>query len=687
MNIQRILLVFLAVFLCWQPALVAEQSVEQTESVAVENEVVEVEEIQGTTVVDPKAEINEPAQEDADEASDEAKVEVRKPGSGCVWVDGPQLGEDDFLPGVDAELKAMLNQLKWETNTDYVGMGSPEAKKGGTLQYVQSSFPPTLRTCGKNANSAFTSMLEGLAYENLLAMNPITYGYIPNLAKKWALGDDRVSFFYEIDERARWSDGNPVVANDVVQSWKLYTNPGIDDPFYNSFYMTYEEPVAISDRVVMVRSKNLNWRAFMSVSFMTILPGHILEKLSGEDYLNEYQFEFLPGSGPYEFRDAKVNEEINLIRRRDWWQADLDRNTGMYNFDRLKFIFIQDENLLKERFKAGAIDWVYVNVAREWHQEFTPAMMPQIARGWVQRRKVFTHSPNGVSGVAFNIRRPPFDEIKIREAFAHLYNREKMMDKLFFNEYEYTDSFYPNSPYESPDNPKVRYNPDKAVELLEEVGWLQKNRNSEGWLVKDGHRLELTLNYVAKSSERILTIFQEDLRDVGIKLNLKQVTWATDIKEVGERNFQMSSRAYTGILFPNPESSFHSRYADLKNNNNIWGLKNERIDEILEQYPFMFDPRERIEAVREIDSIVSNLHLYAFGWYGPSVRLLYWNKFGMPDYILSRTGDQRSLVSLWWYDEEKHEALRQARANRTNLEVGEEEVRWWDEHYPQTTGE
>lgn len=592
----------------------------------------------------------------------------------------PDLGDIDA--GVDSSIKEMLKNLKWETNTEYQGMGSKEAKKGGTLKYVESSFPPTLRTCGKNANSAFMSMLIGLSYEGMLDLDPITLRYAPNLAKRWAVADDKVSFFFELDERAKWSDGKPVVANDVVATWKLYTDPGIEDPFSNDYYSKYEQPVAVSERIVMIKSKLKNWRAFMSAGFMTILPGHIISKIDGKKYLEEYQFKMMPGSGPYTYESSKVNEEIILSRRNDWWQDKLPRAQGYYNFDKLQFIFIQDENLIKEKFKKGELDWVYVNVAREWHQEFTPAMLPQIAKGWIQKRKVFTHRAIGVSGMAFNMRKPPFDDIRVRKAIAHLYNREKMMDKLFFNEYEYLDSFYPNSPYANPANPKIRFDPDEAVRLLEEAGWLQKSRDSDGWLNKNGKRFELSLNYVQKSSERIYTIFQEDLKDVGIKLNLKQVTWATDIKEVGERNFEMSSRAYTGILFPNPESSFHSKFADLPNNNNIWGLKNKRLDEICDAYPLMFDADERIKAVREIDGIVCSMHLYALGWFAAHSRLLFWNKFGMPDYILAKTSDQRSLVSIWWFDAEKAKKLDEARAKNESLPVGEEIVKWWDEHYP-----
>lgn len=589
--------------------------------------------------------------------------------------------------GISDEVRSQLATLKWLSNPDYKGLGSRNAKKGGTMKFSETSYPPSLRTVGKNSNSVFNSMLEGLCYEGMLDLDPITFEYAPNLAKRWGIAEDQVTFYFELDEKAHWSDGKPVVAEDVVKTWELYTDPGIEDPFSVDYWNKYEKPVAISPQIVMVRSKQLNWRAFMSIGFMTILPGHIISKIDGKTYLKEFQNKLMPGSGPYAFESSKVNEEIILVRRRDWWQQDAEKNTGYYNFDRLHFIFIQDDNLVKLRFKKGELDWVTINVAREWHQEFIPAMLPELAYGYIQKRKVFTHRPIGVSGIAFNMRKQPFNDIRIRKAIAHLYNREKMMDKLFFNEYEYLDSFYPNSPYANPDNPKIRYDPDKAVALLEEAGWLQKNRDSEGWLIKDSKRFELSLNYVQKSSERILTIFQEDLRDIGIKLNLKQVTWATDIKEVGERNFEMSSRAYGGLLFPNPESSMHSKFADKKNNNNIWGFKNARVDEICEQYPRMFAPKERIKAVREIDGIASREHLYAFGWFAASTRLLYWNKFGMPDYVLSKTGDQRSIASLWWFDDEKNRVLQNAIEKRTRLDRGPAEIRWWDEHYPPSTGD
>src|SRR5262249_16319911 len=146
-----------------------------------------------------------------------------------------------------------------------------------------------------------------------------------------------------------------------------------------------------------------------------------------------------------------------------------------------------------------------------------------VTKGWILKRKVFNHKPKGIQGIAFNIRKPPFDDVRVREAFAHMLNREEMLPKLFYNEYDYVDSFEPGGIYENPTNPKVRYSPEKAEELLDAAGWKQVNRNTDGWLVKDGVVFELTLFYASKAFERVLTLLQENLKEIGIKLEGKPV--------------------------------------------------------------------------------------------------------------------------------------------------------------------
>ena len=131
-------------------------------------------------------------------------------------------------------------------------------------------------------------------------------------------------------------------------------------------------------------------------------------------------------------------------------------------------------------------------------------------------------------------------------------------------------------------------------------------------------------------------------------------------------------------MFPNPETSYHSSLADQDNTNNITGIKNARIDAILEGYDRMFDVEERIAAIREVDGILAENYLFVLSWYGPYQRFVYWNKFGMPEGTLTRVGDYSDPKSMWWTDPEKQQALAGAmRDESVQLEVGETEDRYW----------
>ncbi len=574
----------------------------------------------------------------------------------------------------------------WETNTP-TAMGSARAVRGGTLRWPIAEYPATLRPWGPNSHSVFISMVAGLVWESLIDIDPLTLEPVPVLADYWKIGDDKKTFWFHINPKAKWADGTPVTALDVVETWKLLTDKVIKDPFANMYYSKFEEPVAESRYVVRFKAKKKEWRSFMACGTMSVYPAH---EIMGrhKKWIRRYNFKMMTGTGPYELKSTSRGNYILMKRRNDWWADSLPWNRGLYNFDMIKFVVIKDENLMIEKFKKGELDWYLVYVARRWAKEFVPERDEKIAKGWIVRKRVYTDKPQGVSGYAFNLRVPPFNDKRVRMAFAYLQPREQMIEKLFFNQYIPTDSLYPNSVYANPNNPKVRYNPEKAAELLEEAGY--RKRNSQGWLVNDkGEPLELTLLYASKSSERIHTVYQQALRKAGINLKLKLATQATIWKLMHEFKFKITQIAWSGLLFPNPESSYHSKLADKKDSNNIFGLKDPKVDELIERYNTCFDINERISIMRKLDGILFNHYLYALGWYAPYTRLLFWNKFGYPDYMLSRFSDYRSIVSLWWFDPGKKERLKEAmrkdEALLTPEEIAKVDVKWWDK-YKETGG-
>jgi microcin C transport system substrate-binding protein len=563
----------------------------------------------------------------------------------------------------------------WQTNTDFDLIGDPRAVRGGVFREGQADYPATLRYIGPNL-SIWNSTLHSLVYESLLGLHPTTLEYIPALATHWQILPDGVTYRFRLDPNARFNDDTPVTAEDVVATWKLYTDKTVQDPLRNSMYSKYEEPVAESKYIVRVKSKEQGWTGFYYFSGLPVYPAHALKGVTGADYIRNFNDKMLPGSGPYMVtpQDLEKGNVIHIRRRMNYWADHYRRNIGLNNFAEIRDITVRDRNLEFEMVKRGDLDYFNVNRAQMWVEELN---FDKIQNGLMQKRKVWNHAPESIQGIAMNTRRPPYDDIRVRKALRHLFNRELMIQKLTFNEYLPLNSTYPGTIYENPSNEKVKYDPQTAVTLLAEAGW--KDRNAQGQLVKNGAPLALELLYYDRQSERFFTIFQEDLRKVGINLNLRYSTPETAFKLMDEQQFGMFSVSWGGGgPFPLPEQFWQSDQADVKSSGNITGFKNPRVDAIIADYNREFDVKKRATLLRELDGIVMAQHHYILEWYAPFQRMLYWNKFGQPKGIITRIGDYRDPLSLWWIDPEKNAALDQALKDPSKkLAVGASEDKYW----------
>jgi len=567
----------------------------------------------------------------------------------------------------------------WQTNTSYELVGDPRAVKGGTFREFVLDFPGTLRVEGPESNTALNYMIGPMVYESLLTVHPTTLDYMPVLATHWQVSEDKLTYRYRLNPNARWADGKPIVADDVVASWLFKMDKGLQDPSNEMTFGKFEKPIAESKYIVSVKSKQLNWRNFLYFSGMSILPAHILKDVNGERYLKDYNFKMIPGSGPYVVEGADVvkGKSVTIRRRKTgYWAENHRRNVGVNNFDEIREIVVRDQKLAFEMFKKGDLDTYFVNISREWVEEMN---FDKVQRGLIQKVKVFNDAPAGFSGLAFNTRRAPFDDVRVRSALAHLMNRPLLIEKIFFNEYVPLDSYHAGGIYENPANPKMAYDPKKALELLSQAGF--SSRDAQGRLVRGGVPLTVEIIYASKTSEPFLTIYQEDLRKAGITVNLRLITGETLFKLVMDREYSVANMAWGALLFPNPETSFHSRLADVKSNNNITGLKNPKIDALLAKYDVEFDPARRVALIKEVDGLLAAEHHYALGWEAPFTRIAFWNKFGFPQGILTRVGDSRDLPTLWWQDPQKQQALVQAMGSGSaTLPVGPVEVRYWQEY-------
>ena len=432
--------------------------------------------------------------------------------------------------------------------------------------------------------------------------------------------------------------------------------------------------------IVSVVAKDTNWENFELFSArMAILPAYYVDQVDGSEYLEKYQFSMMPNSGPYILKNKDIinQESYKLTRRDDFWAKDHIQNRYRFNFDAISWFVIKDNATLPfEKFKKGEFDYFEVARSARWVEDCVPEKMDAIDKGWMKKHRIFSNKPSGTSGYGFNMRKFPFNDKNIRYAFGYLYDREEMNKKMYYNEYEMMHSWFSGTMYENFDNPKFLFNADSAIHYLKLAGFEKKNK--DGILInKEGTPLSFTIT-IQKTSAYMVTPVQNKLKQYGVDMQIVNMDGTTEWKNRQERNFTIYLHNFTGSVHPSIEQWFRSDLADMNDNNNFFGFKNDRVDQLIKDYNSEFDLDKRIKIGKEIDYIVCETQPVAFGIKRLYRRFLYWDKFGYPEYMVDRfVGNRESIFFLWWFDPEKEARLEKAMANDTSLPVGDVDIKFW----------
>jgi microcin C transport system substrate-binding protein len=583
----------------------------------------------------------------------------------------------DIKKGADPSIPAELggegfDGKDWETNNINDSIKSEKTFKGGKTTILSEEPPVTLRPYGKNSNTVFNEECNRLMYESLLQIDQLTGKYLPSLATHWKISNDKKTFKFRINPKARWADGKAITSEDFIATWKLITDEGLLDPYLNQLFKTFEEPTAESEYIISFNSKVEGWRQFLLISTgLIVLPAHYIKGVSGKDYIEKYQMTPIPGSGPYVMleKDINIGQSMSVRRRSDYWAENEIINQNKNNFDIINFVFSAGELIDYERFLKGEIDILNVSKISTWYRKFD---IPEVKRGLILRKRIFNKSPKSVYGLCINTKKEPFNDIRIRKALYYALNRKKIVESLYSNEYELMNSFFAGTAYANHDNPNTGYNLDSAVMLLNKSSW--KEKNSDGYLVKNGKIFEIELPF-RKGMDRFLTIYQEDLKKIGIKLILKEIDFGASVKLLEDKNFNLLPISIVLPNVPNPENIFKSGSGE---NTNWSGIEDKRVDELIEKYNRENNPNIRIELIKQIDKLLIESTGYILFWYSSSFHIAFHNYFKYPEYIFGRDGGVESILNLWSYDKEKIKKYEEAVKNKKiNLDTGICDNKYW----------
>lgn len=539
--------------------------------------------------------------------------------------------------------------------------GNPNAPSGGSLTVGINMYPKSL--VHYLAGEDMVVGINDYVFDALVSMDPVTWDIVPSIAKSWKISKDKMTFTFELDPTAKFSDGNGVTADDVKFTWDAIFNPKNQTVPAQAVFSSFEGVKILSSTSVEFKAKVSDYRNLEKLSNFYILPKHIYSK---GDFNRDYN-EKLIGSGPYTLEEAKRGEKIVLKRNPKYWASKMPINLGRYNIETLTFKVHEDNNVQYELFKKGDLDYFMFNQAKMWAQETDG---PIYQNGYVKKLKGEHKVPGGMSGIAWNLRKPMFQDLKVRLALSHLLNREKMIPELFFNNYTAcTGIIAVNSEYHSPKIKPVPYNPKKAQTLFREAGWT--SLSDDGVLMKGKDRFEFDLILNNPAYQRVLTGYVEDLRKVGIKMNIRLMEWATSIKVRDEHKYDAIAVAYTRDVNPGSFGKmWASDQAELKGSDNFMGYKNPEVDKLCSQIDQEYDKKKRIKLVHALDEIIAADQPWTFFWEMPYFRVAYWQKYSFPKGMeFQNFSLWRNSFDYWWFDADKDAKLKAARAENKKVNL------------------
>jgi microcin C transport system substrate-binding protein len=562
---------------------------------------------------------------------------------------------------------------------DYV---NPDAPKGGTItQGATGTFDSLNPFIIKGTPAGLAGLYDTLTVST--EDDAMTeYGL---LAESMEVAPDKSWITYNLRPEARWHDGVPVTADDVVFTFNTLVEKG--NPVYRYYYSEVAKVEKLGERRVKFQFKRGGNRELpVIMGQLQILPKHWWESRKFEDVLLEPPL----GSGPYKLGKFEMGRSYTMERVPDYWGKDLPINIGTSNYDRIRVTYFQDPEIQMEAFKAGTLDFRSENSAKRWATGYE---FPAVKDGRVIKELIPHKNPVGIQGFILNIRKPMLADRKVREALIYAFDFEWSNKALFFGQYTRTRSFFQNSEMEakglpSPEELEIlnplknqipaevfttEYNPpktdgsgnardnlSKAAALLEEAGWKVEN----GRRVKDGRPFELELLLDDPATERIALPFAQNLDRIGVKATVRVVDSAQYESRMEEFDFDMTSKIWGQSNSPGNEQRefWGSDAAETPGSENVIGIKNPAVDQLIDSIVTAQSREDLIIRCRALDRVlqwnyylVPNFHLAAF-------RIAYWNKFGMPDgrpdplYGIGNSG--------WWIDPAKEAAL----AGRKNAE-------------------
>lgn len=574
---------------------------------------------------------------------------------------------------------------------DYV---NPNAPRGGTLTLPnpgsRSSFdkfnPFTLRgVTAPGIELMFESLAEGSADE----VSSI-YGL---LADDIQVAADHKSVIFHIRPEAKFSDGSPVLAADVKYSFDTLMS-GLAHPRYKTTFADVKSAVVLSPREVRFDFKNNNSELPIMVGTLPIFSRNWGKRPDGSMIpFDQLAFEMPIGSGPYLIESFKAGKSILFKRNPNYWVDQLSKplnvRVGFYNFDRVLYKLYSDDAVRLEAFKAGEFDALVEYRAKIWAKGYVGSRFND---GSLLKKAFTNHNGAGMQGFAMNLRRPIFQDPRVREALGYALDFEWLNRQLFFDQYSRINSYFTNSDlsanFNGPSKPteaelkilkplkekypkwvpdavfgpmpaapstappsSLRNNLRKARELLAQAGWQYRDgalRNMRG----EPFRFEMVED--GPFFLRVISAYTRNLEKLGIQVDVRTSDFALHQKRMDEYDFDMTTVRFPDSQNPGNElwDRFGSAAAKEKGSDNVIGVQSPVVDALVNEITKAQNREELRAAARSLDRVLWNSYYVIPQWYNPTHRIAFRKEMRYPEPPLYYSAEPW-VMQNWWKEESK----------------------------------
>ncbi|MEQ5857414.1 extracellular solute-binding protein [Halomonas sp. EF61] len=557
---------------------------------------------------------------------------------------------------------------------------NPDAPSGGDLiRAAQGSFDSTNPFIVRGTPASGLTQI----YDTLLESNPgepfTMYGL---LAEGIRLDPERRWVEFDLRPEARFHDGEPVDAQDVVFSFETLTTKG--QPFYRAYYSDVDSVTAIdSDTVHFDLGDSESRELPLILGQMPILPEHYWRDRDFEAVTRDS----LLGSGPYRIAEVDPGRRIVYERVDDYWGSEVPVNVGRHNIGRLIYDYYRDQTVALEAFKAGNLDFRLENSASNWATAYD---FPAREQGFVRQLQVHDGQPAGMQAYIMNLRKAKFQDRRVREAITLAFDFPWLNRNLFYDAYARTDSYFENSEMEATGLPsegelallepfrdqlpqsvfseplpmqqpqEMRPRLRKALELLREAGYEAR----DGVMIdpENNEPLHVEILLYSTQFERIAQPLLRRLARLGVQGNIRTVDVNQYLNRLRSFDFDMVVGSFPQSLSPGNEQRefWGSEYAERPQSRNLIGLQDPVIDALVDRL-IAADSRQALDtAAQALDRVlrwgfyvVPQFHLAAH-------RIAVWDKFAwqepFPEYTLD--------LSAWWVDPEREAVIEDRQRSR-----------------------